>query len=50
MKPFTGKVSDEFIAKLNKEASEVGIDPEELDIRPDNFMLDSQGNLKMTDV
>jgi serine/threonine protein kinase len=50
MKPFTGKVPDEFIAKLNKEASEIGIDPEELDIRPDNFMLDSQGNLKMTDV
>ena len=50
MKPFTGKVSDQFIAKLNQEASDIGIDPEELDIRPDNFMLDSQGNLKMTDV
>jgi serine/threonine protein kinase len=50
MKPFTGEVSDEFVAKLNKEANEIGIDPEELDLRPDNFMLDSQGNLKMTDV
>lgn len=50
MKPFTGEVSDEFIAKLNKEAGDIGIDPDELDIRPDNFMLDSQGNLKMTDV
>jgi serine/threonine protein kinase len=50
MKPFTGKVSDEFIAKLNKEAGDIGIDPDELDLRPDNFMLDSQGNLKMTDV
>ena len=50
MKPFTGKIPEEFIINLNKEASEIGIDPEELDIRPDNFMLDSQGNLKMTDV
>ena len=50
MKPFNGKVPDEFIAKLNKEAGDIGIDPDELDLRPDNFMLDSQGNLKMTDV
>lgn len=50
MKPFTGEVSDEFIANLNKEAGDIGIDPDELDLRPDNFMLDSQGNLKMTDV
>lgn len=50
MDPFTGEVPEEFIANLEQEAENLGIDPEELDIRPDNFMTDSQGNLKMTDV
>jgi hypothetical protein len=50
MEPFTGEIPEEFIAKLEQEAENLGIDPEELDIRPDNFMIDSSGNLKMTDV
>lgn len=50
MDPFTGEVPEEFIANLEQEAENLGIDPEELDIRPGNFMTDSQGNLKMTDV
>lgn len=50
MDPFTGEIPEEFITKLEQEAENLGIDPEELDIRPDNFMTDSQGNLKMTDV
>jgi serine/threonine protein kinase len=50
MEPFTGEVPEEFITKLEQEAENLGIDPEELDIRPDNFMIDSSGNLKMTDV
>ena len=50
MDPFTGEVPEEFITKLEQEAENLGIDPEELDIRPDNFMKDSSGNLKMTDV
>jgi hypothetical protein len=50
MKPFTGEIPEEFITKLEQEAENLGIDPEELDIRPDNFMTDSSGNLKMTDV
>lgn len=50
MKPYSGKISEKFIQALSEEADEIGIDPEELDIRPDNFMVDSQGNLKMTDV
>lgn len=50
MDPFTGEIPEEFIIKLEQEAENLGIDPEELDIRPDNFMTDSSGNLKMTDV
>jgi serine/threonine protein kinase len=50
MDPFTGEIPEEFITKLEQEAESLGIDPEELDIRPDNFMTDSSGNLKMTDV
>lgn len=50
MEPFTGEIPEEFIEGLEQEAEQLGIDPEELDIRPDNFMTDSQGNLKMTDV
>jgi hypothetical protein len=50
MEPFTGEIPEEFIANLEQEAEDLGIDPEELDIRPDNFMKDSSGNLKMTDV
>lgn len=50
MEPFTGEVPEEFIEGLEQEAEQLGIDPEELDIRPDNFMRDQSGNLKMTDV
>ncbi len=50
MEPFTGEIPEEFIEQLEQEAQQLGIDPEELDIRPDNFMKDQLGNLKMTDV
>lgn len=50
MEVFKGEIPEEFITKLEQEAESLGIDPEELDIRPDNFMKDSSGNLKMTDV
>lgn len=50
MEPFTGEIPKEFIKGLEQEAEQLGIDPEELDIRPDNFMKDQSGNLKMTDV
>lgn len=50
MEPFTGEIPEEFIEQLEQEAQQLGIDPEELDIRPDNFMKDQSGNLKMTDV
>ena len=50
MKPYTKEISEEFLINLKDEAEQLGIDPDELDIRPDNFMLDQKGNLKMTDV
>lgn len=51
MGEFKGEIPDEFIDALEKEAQNYGIDPDELDIRPSNFMVDPKsGKLKMTDV
>ena len=50
MKPSVKEIPEEFLINLKDEAEQLGIDPDELDIRPDNFMLDRKGNLKMTDV
>ena len=51
MAPHRGEVPEEFLNALEKEAKKLGIDPDELDIRPDNFMEDpSTGKIKMTDV
>ena len=42
---------NDVLDALEKEAKKLGIDPDELDIRPDNFMEDpSTGKVKMTDV
>ena len=51
MGEYKGEVSNEFIEALEKESTNLGIDPDELDIRPDNFMVHPKsGELKMTDV
>jgi hypothetical protein len=51
MGEYKGEIPEEFIEALEKEANNYGIDPEELDIRPDNFMVHPKsGKLKMTDV
>lgn len=51
MAPNKDEISDEFLDNLEREAEQLGIDPEELDIRPDNFMKDiNSGKIKMTDV
>ena len=51
MGEYKGEIPNEFIDALEKEASNLGIDPDELDIRPDNFMIHPKsGKLKMTDV
>ena len=44
-------IPEEFYEKLEQEAKNLGIDPEELDIRPDNFGQDPKtGKIKMLDV
>jgi len=49
--PNREEISDEYLDALESEAQRLGIDPEELDIRPDNFMKDpTSGKIKMTDV
>lgn len=51
MKDYKGEVPDDFMDKLEKEAETLGIDPDELDIRPENFMISQKtGKLKMVDV
>ena len=51
MGEYKGEVPNEFIEALEKESTNLGIDPDELDIRPDNFMVHPKsGKLKMTDV
>jgi len=51
MGEYKGEIPEEFIDALEKEAERYNIDPEELDIRPDNFMINPKsGKLKMTDV
>jgi hypothetical protein len=51
MGDYKGEIPSEFLDALEREAERLGIDPEELDIRPDNFMVHPKsGNLKMTDV
>ncbi len=51
MAPHRGEVPEEFLDALEKEAKKLGINPDELDIHPDNFMEDpSTGKIKMTDV
>ena len=51
MGEYKGDIPEEFITALEREASNYGIDPSELDIRPDNFMVHPKsGKIKMTDV
>jgi len=48
---YKGDIPEEFIQALEREASNYGINPQELDIRSDNFMVHPKsGKLKMTDV
>ncbi len=51
MGEYKGEIPNEFIDALEKEAENYGIPADELDIRPDNFMIQPKsGKLKMTDV
>ena len=51
MSPLKSDIPEEFYDNLEKEAKNLGIDPEELDIRPENFGQDPKtGKIKMLDV
>lgn len=44
------EIPEDFIENLEAEAEKYGIDPDELDYRPENIMQTVQGDLKMVDV
>jgi hypothetical protein len=48
--PYNGEIPQDFINSVEQEAEQLGIDREELDIRPSNIMIDAKGHLKMIDV
>ena len=51
MGEFKGEIPEEFMDALEKEASNLGIDPDELDVKKDNFMVHPKsGKIKMVDV
>ena len=47
---FKGEIPEEWIEATEKEAERFGIDPEELDIRPSNVMLNQKNHLKLVDI
>lgn len=48
--PYNKGIPEDFIVKLKQEAKQLGIDPDELDIRASNIMVNRKGQLKMIDV
>ena len=47
---FRGDIPEEWIEELEKESARLGIDPEELDIRPSNIMVNQKKHLKLVDI
>lgn len=47
---FKGNVPEEWIDAVEKEAQQHGIDPDELDIRPSNIMVNQKKHLKLVDI
>jgi len=47
---FKGEIPEEWIDGVEAEASRLGINPEELDIRPSNVMLNQKKHLKLVDI
>ena len=48
---YKGEIPEDFILRLEHEAKNLGIDPEELDLLSGNFMQDPRtGRIKMVDV
>ena len=47
---FKGEVPEEWVDAVNREAKQLGIDPDELDIRPSNIMVNQKQHLKLIDI
>ena len=47
---YRGEIPEEWIEAVEKEAKRHGIDPEELDIRPSNIMVNQNKHLKLVDI
>ena len=47
---FKGEVPDEWSDQVEAEAERMGIDPDELDIRPSNIMVNQKNHLKLVDI
>ena len=47
---FKGNIPEEWINAVEKEAQQYGIDPDELDIRPSNVMVNQKKHLKLVDI
>ena len=47
---FKGEIPEPWVEDVEAEAERMGIDPEELDIRPSNVMLNQKKHLKLVDI
>lgn len=47
---FRGSIPEEWIDAVEREAQQHGIDPDELDIRPSNIMVNQKKHLKLVDI
>jgi hypothetical protein len=47
---FKGEIPEEWVDAVKKDAKRYGIDPDELDIRPSNIMVNQKNHLKLVDI
>ncbi len=47
---FKGEIPEEWIEATEKEAERFGMNPDELDIRPSNVMVNQKNHLKLVDI
>ena len=47
---FKGEVPEEWVDAVERDAKRYGIDPDELDIRPSNIMVNQKKHLKLVDI
>lgn len=47
---YKGEVPEEWIEAVEREATNMGLNKDELDIRPSNIMVNTKGKLKLVDI